>query len=72
MGSVADDFRAALHARLESLTADERVALTARLAEADVEIFSAARQLPRDEAQRLLRRRRSAGRRRSCAGEVGP
>jgi hypothetical protein len=72
MGSVADAFRASLRERLMSLTADERVALTARLAESDVDIFSAVRQLPRDDARRLLRGSRSVGRRRSCANEVGP
>jgi hypothetical protein len=72
MTSVADALRTSLRGRLAALSADERVALTARLAESDTEIFAAARQLPRDEAQRLLRCRRSVGRRPSCANEVGP
>jgi hypothetical protein len=72
MESVADDFRASLRERLLSLTADERVALTARLAESDVDIFCAARRLSREEARRLMQRRRSVGRRPSCVNEVGP
>jgi hypothetical protein len=72
MGSVADGFRASLRERLTSMTADERVALTARLAESDVDIFCAARQVSREEAHRLMQRRRSVGRRPSCANEVGP
>ena len=72
MGSVAEAFRLTLRERLALLTADERIALTARLAEEDLDIFCAARDLPRDEGRRLLQARRSAGRRRSCVNEVGP
>jgi hypothetical protein len=72
MGSVAEASRATLRERLTSLTADERIALTARLAEEDLDVFCAARELPRGDGRRLLQARRSAGRRPSCANEVGP
>lgn len=72
MTSVADALRRSLRERTLALTPDERVALTARLAEADVDIFCAARQLSREEARRVMQRRRSIGRRPSCANEVGP
>ena len=67
MRSVADDVRRAAREHVEALTPDERVALTARLAEDDLDLFCATQHLARDEARRLLARRRHAGRRPSCA-----
>jgi len=63
MPSVADDLRRALRERILAMSPDERIALTARLAESDLDIFCSARQLPRDEARQLLMRARQAGRR---------
>jgi hypothetical protein len=71
MPSVADAFRSSLRERIMALTADERVALTARLAEADAEIYGSVHGVSRGEAARAFQRRRTAGRRRSCANEVG-
>jgi hypothetical protein len=71
MRSVADDFRASLRERLAQMSADERIDLTARLAEEDLDIFCAARGVSRAEGRRLLQARRAAGRRPSCANEVG-
>ena len=62
MPSVADDLRRALRERILAMTPGERIALTARLAESDLDLFCAARQIPRDEARRLLVRARQAGR----------
>jgi hypothetical protein len=45
------------------MTPSERIDLAARLAESDLDIFSSAREIPRDEARRLLIRARQAGRR---------
>ena len=70
MRSTADALRASLRERLLSMTAGERIALTAELAESDVEIFAGAQNVSREDARRILARRRSLGRPRSCANEV--
>lgn len=62
MPSMADDFRAALRERVAAMSIDERLALTARLAESDLELFCAARGMEREEGRRLLVERRQAGR----------
>lgn len=62
MPSIADDLRAALRERVAAMSVDERLALTARLAESDLELFCAGHGLNREEARRLLVRRRQAGR----------
>jgi hypothetical protein len=62
MESVADDLRVALRHRLATMTPDERLAMTARLAENDLDAFCAARCLGREEGRRLLAQRRQAGR----------
>jgi hypothetical protein len=67
MKSVADAVRASLRERVMAMTPDERVTLTARLAEADLDIFCAARRLARAEARRLLERQRESRRQTSCA-----
>jgi hypothetical protein len=61
--SVADDLRGGLAERVRAWTPDERVALTARLAGEDLDLFATARQLPRDVAREMLRRQRQVGRR---------
>jgi hypothetical protein len=71
MASVAGVLRTSLRERTRALTPSERIALTARLAEDDLDIFCAAQGVPRLEAMRQLERRRSVGRRCSCADEAG-
>jgi hypothetical protein len=68
MKSVADALRASLRERVMAMTPDERVTLTARLAESDLDIFCAARRMTRGEARQLLERQRESRRRPSCAG----
>jgi len=67
MKSVADALRVSLRERVMAMTPDERVTLTARLAESDVDIFCAARPMARAEARQLLERQRESSRRPSCA-----
>jgi hypothetical protein len=67
MRSVADDLRAELIERVLRMTPAERVALTGRLAEDDVRLFAAARQIDESRARRLLARQRQVGRRTSGA-----
>jgi hypothetical protein len=67
--SVADDLRRALCERILAMSPEERIALTARLAESDLDLFCSARQIPRDEARRLLIRVRQEGRRPSCVAQ---
>jgi hypothetical protein len=62
MRSVADDLRRELGERILTLSPGERIALTARLAELDLELFCSARRIPRGEGRRLLARARQAGR----------
>jgi len=64
MRSVARIHRAADARRLGALSPAERVELALRLGDEDVEIFRSARGLDREDALRLLRRTRQAGRRR--------
>jgi hypothetical protein len=66
MRSVADELRSSLRERLAAMSPDERVRLTACLAEDDLDLFCAARQLPRDVGRRLLVAGRRAGRRPSA------
>ncbi len=63
MKSVADDLRRLLQERILELSPDERVALTARLAASDLDLFCAARHMRPDVARRLLARERHSGRR---------
>jgi hypothetical protein len=70
MNSLGDACRTTLRERMAQLSAEERIALTARLAEQDLDTFCDARGLARDEGRHLLAARRSAGRRRSCLNEV--
>ena len=67
MKSVADALRASLRERVMAMTPDERVGLTARLAEADLDIFCAAGRMPRAEARQMLEQRRESRRPTSCA-----
>jgi lipocalin len=70
MPSVADELRRTLHMRILAMSPDERIALTARLAESDLDLFCSARQVPRDQARRLLMRARQTGRRPSRVAQV--
>lgn len=45
------------------MSADERVALTARLADDDLDLFCSGRDITRGDARRLLMRQRQRGRR---------
>ncbi len=69
MGSVADDLREALRQRMLAMSAEERIELTARLAEGDIDLFASARRLTHGEARRLLERGRRWGRRPSRAAQ---
>jgi hypothetical protein len=71
MASVADELRVSQRERLAALTADQRLAMTARLAESDLDAFCAARGLARDEGRRLLTARRHVGRQPSRVGQRG-
>ncbi len=62
MISVADTMRLEDRQRLASLSAAKRVALALRLGDEDVETFSLARRLSREEGRRQLRRARQVGR----------
>ena len=63
MGSVADDLRRSLREKTRTLSFDERFALTARLAEADIDLYGAAHTTSRDVAKRVFIRQRQTGRR---------
>jgi hypothetical protein len=67
MKSVADALRASLRERVMAMPPDDRVTLTARLAESDLDIFCAARRITRAEARQALERQRDSRRRTSCA-----
>jgi hypothetical protein len=67
MKSVADALRASLRERVRAMTPDDRVTLTARLAEADLDIYCAAKHMDRAEARLLLERQRESTRRTSGA-----
>jgi hypothetical protein len=69
MSSIAGDLRRSLRERVAQLSPEERIELTGRLAEADLELFCAARRLPREEGRRLLSRRRHCGRAPSRAAQ---
>jgi hypothetical protein len=69
MKSVADALRREDREATLALTAAERVALALRLGERDLDAFQRAAGLSRDEAVRVLERRRQAGRRRSVCLE---
>lgn len=62
MSSIGADVRSALRQRMAGMSADERLALTARLAESDLQLFCAGRGLTREEGRRALVQRRQAGR----------
>lgn len=73
MQSVADELRNEDRARLAAMSPAERVALALALGDRDLETFRLAHVPPlsRDEARRVLERRRQAGRRRSrCIEEL--
>jgi hypothetical protein len=55
--------------RLRALAPDERLALTARLAEWDLDLFASVEHTTREAAKRLLVRRRREGRRASAVCE---
>jgi hypothetical protein len=63
MGSVADDLRRSLREQTLTLSLDERLALTARLAEADIDLYCAAHNTSREAAKRVFIRQRQTGRR---------
>jgi hypothetical protein len=63
MGSVADDLRQQQRTQAGALTPDENLALTARLAESDVDMYCAAQNATREEAKRVFVRARQSGRR---------
>jgi hypothetical protein len=63
MHSVADNLRRELRERVLAMSPEERIDLTARLAESDLDLFCSARGIPRDEARKVLIRTRELGRR---------
>lgn len=66
MASVADDLRRASQLKVLELSPGERIALTERLAEADIDLYCATHGTSREEAKRVFVRQRQAGRRPSC------
>lgn len=60
--SVADELKKRERAEIAALSFPERVALSLSLGERELERFRRARGLERQEAIRLLERRRQAGR----------
>lgn len=69
MRSVADDLRDQDLRQVQTLTADERVALAFRLGERDLELFMATNQVDRKTAMASLRRAGAAGRIRSVCND---
>jgi hypothetical protein len=63
MPSIADDSRRSLRERVRAMSPDERLALTARLADWDLELFCGARNMTRDAARQALVGRRQTARR---------
>lgn len=63
MASVADQLRRALRLKTLAASPDERVALTVRLAAADIDLYCAAHGTSREAARRLFVQRRQSGRR---------
>jgi hypothetical protein len=70
MSVLADLMRRALLERIARLSAEERVRLTARLAQADLELYCAARGLDAVAGSRALHRGRVVGRRPSRVAEA--
>jgi hypothetical protein len=71
MRSVADDLRQRDREAVLKLSPEERIALALQLGERDLEIFCRFQGLEREEALRILQRRRQAGRRYSrCMTEI--
>ncbi len=62
MSSTADALRRSLRVRMAAMSADERLALTGRLAETDLELFCGRHGIARDEGRAALKRRRQVGR----------
>ena len=70
MGSVGDDLHRQQRAQARALTPDERLALTACLAEADVDLYCSTQNATREEARRVFVRARQSGRRYSRVMQV--
>ncbi len=62
MASVADELRRATLAKVLALSVEERLALAASLAEADLDLYCAANGVSRGEGRRVFQRQRQAGR----------
>jgi hypothetical protein len=60
--SIRDELRRGIRARLSAMSPEERIALTAELAEWDLELFRSARGISRQAARDLLVRARRTGR----------
>jgi hypothetical protein len=67
MRSVADELRDRSRREVEQMSPAERVALALRLGERDLDLFSRAQGLTREEARRQLRAQRQKGRTPSTA-----
>jgi hypothetical protein len=63
MRSVADDLKEISRREVREMPVDERIALAFALGERDLELYRQANGLTREEAARLLERRRQLGRR---------
>jgi hypothetical protein len=63
--SVADDLRRSTRKKVQAMSPEERLAVTERLAEEDLDLFCAANRTTREAARRALVRRRAVGRRTS-------
>lgn len=63
MESVVDSLRHSLRKKTLGLSPGERVALTARIADADIDLYCAAHKTTREDARRVFVRQRRTGRR---------
>jgi hypothetical protein len=66
MGCVAAELRLSLRRKIEAMSPDERLALTGRLAEADIDLLCSSSHTTREAARRLFIRQRQMGRRPSA------
>ena len=63
MASFADDLRRTLRQKAQAEPPERLLALTARLADADVDLYCAANGVSREMARRVFVRQRQTGRR---------
>ncbi len=70
MSQLVELMRRTLREQIARMSAEDRVRLTARLAQSDLDIYCATREVNAVAASRALRRRRQVGRRPSRVAEA--